>query len=159
MTIDLAKFAIAETRQPHKEILQLLLRNTEFDGDVSLNPAVPRERVAGGDARYEELKKYSLARIERAIDSLVEAEIVEERTDFWSGRRMLAISELLVAAEAPSESLKEEVYRKAKDVGLWPKWRPSSGWQLVTGGDVTVCEGSMSALNDYLDWQARQIVR
>jgi hypothetical protein len=158
-SIDVAKFAIAETRHPHKEILELLLRHVELNGELPLHSAVPRERILGADARSDELKKFSLARIERAIDSLVEAEIVEEGTDFWSGRRMLGIHKVLVTADAPNESLKEDVYRKAKGVGLWPKWRSSSGWQLVTGGDVTVCEGSMSMLNDYLDWQEHQIRR
>src|ERR1700719_1635012 len=53
--------------------------------------------------------------------------------------------------EAADTALKERVYQKAKAVGLWPKWRPSDGWLLVNGGDTVVCEGPMSALNEYLD--------
>jgi hypothetical protein len=159
MSIDAKKFATVELRHPHKEILKLLARHVEFDGDVPLHPTVPRAFIVGGDVRCDELKRFSVARIERAIDSLVEAQVVEERTDFWSGRRTLGIRELLDAVEAPNETLREEVYRKAKSAGLWPKFRSSGGWQLVTGGDVTVCEGPISALNKYLDWQASHILR
>jgi hypothetical protein len=158
-SIDVMKFANAETRHPHKEILKLLARHVDFDGDEPLHPTVPRAFIVGGDVRCDELERFSVARIERAIDSLVEAQVVEERTDFWSGRRTLGIRELLDAVDAPNETLREEVYRKAKSAGLWPKFRSSSGWQLVTGGDVTVCEGPISALNKYLDWQASHILR
>ena len=158
-SINVTKFASAETRHPHREILELLARQIEFDGDVPLHPTVPRAFIVGDGVRYDELKRFSVARIERAIDSLVEAEVVEERTDFWSGRQTLGIRELLDAVDAPNETLKEEVYRKAKSAGLWPKFRPGGGWQLVTGGDVSVCEGPIAALNKYLDWHASHILR
>ena len=105
-SIDVMKFANAETRHPHREILKLLARHVEFDGDEPLQPTVPRALIVGGggDVRCDELKNFSVARIERAIDSLVEAQVVEERTDFWSGRRTLGIRELLDAVDAPNEN-------------------------------------------------------
>jgi hypothetical protein len=86
-SINVTKFASAETRHPHREILELLARQIEFDGDVPLHPTVPRAFIVGDGVRYDELKRFSVARIERAIDSLVEAEVVEERADFGRGGR------------------------------------------------------------------------
>jgi len=158
MRIDVTKFANAETRHPHKEILELLVRHVDFDGDIPVQLTMPRGVIVGDAKQYDGLKSFPVTGIERAIDALVEAEVVEERTDFWSGSRTLGIRELLEAADGPNEGLREEVSRKAERAGLWLKWRPNMGWQLVTGGEVTICEGPMSALNRYLDWQASHIL-
>ena len=40
MSIDVSKFANAETRHPHKEILQCLVQFIEFDGEVPMHPSV-----------------------------------------------------------------------------------------------------------------------
>jgi hypothetical protein len=148
MSIDVNKFADAETRHPHKEILQCLVQFIKFDGEIPMHPAVSRDFIVGGSARYDELKKFSTELLEEAVDDLLEAYVVEERGDLYTSSTTLGVHELLKAADT---ALKERVYQKAKAVGLWPKWRPSDGWLLVTGGDTVVCEGPMSALNEYLD--------
>jgi hypothetical protein len=148
MSVDVNKFANAETRHPHKEILQCLVQFIEFDGEVPMHPSVPREFIVGSSDRYDELKKFSTEQLEEALDDLLEAYVVEERDDLQTGRKALGVRALLEAADA---ALKERVYQKAKAVGLWPQWRPSDGWLLVNGGDTVVCEGPMSALNEYLD--------
>jgi hypothetical protein len=151
MSIDVNKFANAETRHPHKEILECLVQFIEVDGEVPMHPSVPRDFIVGSSDRYDELKKFSTELLEEAVDDLIEAYVVEERDDLHAGWRTLGVRELIEAAEAPYEDLKERVYQKAKAVGLWPKWRPSDGWLLVNGGDQVVFEGPMSALNEYLD--------
>jgi len=148
MSIDVNKFADAETRHPHKEILQCLVQFIKFDGEIPVHPAVSRDFIVGGSDRYDELKKFSTELLEEAVDDLLEAYVVEERGDLYTSSTTLGVHELLKAADT---ALKERVYQKAKAVGLWPKWRPSDGWLLVTGGDTVVCEGPMSALNEYLD--------
>jgi hypothetical protein len=148
MSIDVSKFANAETRHPHKEILQCLVQFIEFDGEVPMHPWVSRDLIIGRSERYDELKKFSTELLEEAVDDLLEAYVVEERDDFQTGWKALGVRELLEAADT---ALKERVYQKAKAVGLWPKWRPGDGWLLVNGGDTVVCEGPMSALNEYLD--------
>ena len=148
MSIDVNKFANAETRHPHKEILQCLVKFIEFDGETPTHPSVSRDVIVGSRERYDELKKFSTELLEEAVDDLLEAYVVEERGDLQTGSKTLGVRELLQAADT---ALKERVYQKAKAVGLWPKWRPTDGWLLVTGGDTVVCEGPMSALNEYLD--------
>jgi hypothetical protein len=148
MSFDVNKFANAETRHPHKEILQCLVQFIEFDGEVPMHPSVSRDFIVGGSERHDELKKFSTDLLEEAVDDLLEAYVVEERDDLHTGWKALGVRELLEAADT---ALKERVYQKAKAVGLWPKWRPSDGWLLVNGGDTVVCEGPMSALNEYLD--------
>jgi hypothetical protein len=154
MSIDVNKFANAETRHPHKEILRCLVQFIEFDGEIPMHPSVPRQFIVGGTDQYDELQKFSTEQLEEAVDDLLEAYVVKERDDLQTAWKALGVRELLEAADV---ALKERVYQKAKAVGLWPQWRPSDGWLLVNGGDTVVCEGPMSALNEYLDHTASAI--
>jgi hypothetical protein len=154
MRIDVMKYGKAESRHPHKEILGCLVQSIEFDGVVPIQPSVPRNLIVGKSDRHDHLKKFSVPKLEAALDDLLDADVVEERCDVRTGMRTLGVRELLEAADAPYEALTEQVYSKATAAGLWPRWRPDRGWRLVDLGDQIVFEGPMESLNEYLDQQA-----
>ena len=136
-------------REPHQQIIEYL-EPREFDGDCPTLPA------NGLTARYyidwpHVAEGFSKEEAEAALDELIDADIVIERSDAHTGERMVGLREYVEKADAPYEKTKGDVYRKAKARGLWPKWRPGEGWRLVNGGGKTVVEGPMEDLNEYLD--------
>ena len=124
MSFDVNKFANAETRHPHKEILQCLVQFIEFDGEVPMHPSVSRDFIVGGSERYDELKKFSTDLLEEAVDDLLEAYVVEERDDLHTGWKALGVRELLEAADT---ALKERVYQKAKRLACGRSGAPATG--------------------------------
>ena len=114
MSIDVNKFVNAETRHPHKEIFQCLVKFIEFDGEIPTHPSVSRDLIVGRSERYDELKKFSTVLLEEAVDDLLEAYVVEERDALQTGWKALGVRELLEAADT---ALKERVHQKAKACG------------------------------------------
>ena len=145
--MDLSKFAAAETRHPHKELLEIL-SDVELDGETPLMPLWPKFLLLGSQ-KDDDLKPFSDDEISNALLDLENEDTVVSRTDMHSNEGQVGISELVDLADGPYQDLKHEVFTKSKAAGLWPKWR--EGWRLVDGAGSTVFTGPMFALNQYLD--------
>ena len=154
MSNDVKKFATAEFRHPHKEIISALLDRVEFDGDVPVNHLTPRSCLIGDvDERLDQLRQFSADCIAKAIDELADAQVIRERSDPHTGHEAIGIRELVETADKPYRGLEKDVYEKASAFGFRPMWRHGRGWRLVAGGGQIVCEGPMRALNAFLDEQ------
>jgi hypothetical protein len=153
--IDLEKFAAAEQRHPHKQIIELLISQVEFESDgTPVDPFWPRD-LFRGSIKHADLASFSDDDVAMAIDDLIDEGTVAKKDDPHVSNERIGITELIDAHEAPYERLKDGVYEKAKAAGLWPKWRRGLGWYLVDGGGNVVEEGPMQALDRYLDEQTR----
>jgi hypothetical protein len=129
-------------RHPHKVIIDFLDNAATIEG---MSPLVARDMDLEGITRES---------ADAAIEELIEANIVVQRLDMYAGD-MIGLRKAVEAHEAIYDELKDRVYEKAKQQGLWPKWRQGQGWRLVNGGGETVTVGPMWALEEYLDEHAK----
>ena len=145
MRIDVRKFAKAESRHPHKEILEWLVKFIEFDGEVPMHAMIPRHFIVGESDRYVELKKFSVERLEAAVDDLIDADVVEERSDSNSAWRTLGVRESSKRLTRPTKISKNRSTKKRPGYGqrgdrtpagvdefVQARWRPRTNTSIST---------------------------
>src|SRR5262245_19559257 len=110
---------IAQEKQPHKQILELL------------KPEVDCDPLSSKYAIDCCLDGFTKEQREAALTELIDAGVVVKRMDAHSGEYRFGLAAHVEKHEAEYDNLKADVYAKAEAHGLRPKWRPGEGWRLV----------------------------
>lgn len=130
-------------REPHGSIISTLEDNFADSGA----PYCPREFFTD----YFSADETEKALTEKALDELIAANIIVERSDPHTAGGSVAMRAPAELHDAEYDELKASVYRLAQEHGLRPKWLPDVGWRLVGPDGRMVTSGNMLALKDYLE--------